>query len=136
MTVDTLGLILSVFVTAASQTEREAVRARRVSRRKKRNKTGGKVVLQRLKEKGKRAARIHTIWAARFGGKLPPKSCLVDGGFTGDSFMRRVMGCLSLGCSSGLATSRTQRICTAPKTLGGGTHFWLAILVPSIKQRS
>jgi transposase len=35
VTVDTLGLILSVFVTAASQTERE----------------GGKVVLQRLKEK-------------------------------------------------------------------------------------
>jgi putative transposase len=49
--VDTLGLVLSVFVTAASQTERE----------------GGKVVLQRLKEKGTRIARLHTIW--------------VDGGF-------------------------------------------------------
>ena len=75
VTVDTLGLILSVFVTAASQTERE----------------GGKIVLQRLKQKGKRIARLHTIWAARFGGKLPPKSCLVDGGFTGDSFMIWVM---------------------------------------------
>ncbi len=75
VTVDTLGLILSVFVTAASQTERD----------------GGKVVLQRLKEKGTRIARLHTIWAARFGGKLPPKSCLVDGGFTGDTFMMWVM---------------------------------------------
>jgi transposase len=66
-----------VFVTAARQTEWEAVRARRVSRRKKRNKTGGKVVLQRLKEKGTRIARLHTIW--------------VDGGFTGDTFMMWVM---------------------------------------------
>ena len=74
---DTLELVLSVFVTAASQTEREAVRARRVSRRKKCNKTGGKVVLQRLKEKGTRIARLHTIW--------------VDGGFTGDTFMMWVM---------------------------------------------
>jgi Transposase DDE domain len=61
LTVDTLGLILSVFVTAASQTERE----------------GGKVVLERLKEKGTRIARLHTIW--------------VDGGFTGDTFMMWVM---------------------------------------------
>lgn len=61
LTVDTLGLVLSVFVTAASQTERE----------------GGKVVLQRLKEKGTRIARLHTIW--------------VDGGFTGDTFMMWVM---------------------------------------------
>jgi transposase len=61
ITVDTLGLVLSVFVTAASQTERD----------------GGKVVLQRLKEKGTRIARLHTIW--------------VDGGFTGDTFMMWVM---------------------------------------------
>ena len=57
VSVDILGLILSVFVTAASQTERE----------------GGKVVLKRLKEKGTRISRLHTIW--------------VDGGFTGDTFM-------------------------------------------------
>jgi transposase len=61
LAVDTLGLVLSVFVTAASQTERE----------------GGKVVLQRLKEKGTRIARLHTIW--------------VDGGFTGETFMMWVM---------------------------------------------
>jgi transposase len=61
LAVDTLGLVLSVFVTAASQTERE----------------GGKVVLQRLKEKGTRITRLHTIW--------------VDGGFTGETFMMWVM---------------------------------------------
>ena len=77
LTVDTLGLVLSVFVTAASQTERQ----------------GGKAVLERLKEKadaialrspqralhqaGTRIARLHTIW--------------VDGGFTGDTFMMWVM---------------------------------------------
>ena len=61
VTVETLGLILSVFVTAASQTERD----------------GSKIVLQRLKDKSTRIARLHTIW--------------VDGGFTGDSFMMWVM---------------------------------------------
>lgn len=61
VTVDTMGLVLSVFVTAASQTERQR----------------GKVVLQRLKDKSKRIERLHTIW--------------VDGGFTGDSFMMWVM---------------------------------------------
>jgi transposase len=61
VTVDTLELILSVFVTAASQTERE----------------GGKVILERLKEKGTQITWLHTIW--------------VDGGFTGDIFMIWVM---------------------------------------------
>jgi transposase len=61
LAVDTLGLVLSVLVTAASQTERE----------------GGKVVLQRLKEKGTRINRLHTIW--------------VNGGFTGETFMMWVM---------------------------------------------
>jgi hypothetical protein len=45
--VDTLGLVLLVFVNAASQTERDR----------------GKVVPQRLKEKDKRIARLHI----RFG---------------------------------------------------------------------
>ncbi len=61
LTVDTLGLVLSVLVTAASQTERD----------------GGKAVLEKLKSKGKRNGRLHTIW--------------VDGGFTGDSFLIWVM---------------------------------------------
>jgi hypothetical protein len=44
ITVDTLGLVLSVFVTAASQTEREAARARRETRRKERTKQRDKTL--------------------------------------------------------------------------------------------
>lgn len=61
MTVDTLGLVLRVFVTAASTGERE----------------GGKQVLQRVQQRGKAVARLHTIW--------------VDGGFDGFPFMQWVI---------------------------------------------
>ena len=61
LTVDTLGLVLRVLVTAASMPERE----------------GGKQVLQRVKQKGKSVSRLHTIWA--------------DGGFDGEPFMRWVV---------------------------------------------
>lgn len=61
MTVDTLGLSLRVFVTAASVGERE----------------GGKRVLKRVNRMGKRVSRLHTIW--------------VDGGFDGEPFMQWVM---------------------------------------------
>jgi transposase len=61
MTVDTLGLVLRVFVTAASVTERE----------------GGKQVLQQVSHMGKFVSRLHTIW--------------VDGGFDGEPFLRWVM---------------------------------------------
>jgi transposase len=61
LTVDTLGLVLRVFVAAASTGERE----------------GGKVVLKRVQQQGKAVARLHTIW--------------VDGGFDGDPFMRWVI---------------------------------------------
>ena len=63
MTVDTLGLVLRVFVTAASVGERE----------------GGKQVLQKVSQMGKPVARLHTIWA--------------DGGFDGEPFMQWVMDC-------------------------------------------
>ena len=63
MTVDTLGLVLRVWVTAASVGERE----------------GGKHVLKRVKHQGKAVSRLHTIWA--------------DGGFDGDPFMQWVMDC-------------------------------------------
>ena len=59
--VDTLGLILRVFVTAASVGERE----------------GGKQALKRVKQMGKAVFRLHTIWA--------------DGGFDGEPFMKWVM---------------------------------------------
>ncbi|MBD2378182.1 transposase, partial [Leptolyngbya sp. FACHB-402] len=61
ITVDTLGLILRVFVTAASTPER----------------AGGKTVLQRVRQRGKAVSRLHTIW--------------VDGGFDGFPFMHWVV---------------------------------------------
>lgn len=61
MSVDTLGLVLRVFVTAASVGERE----------------GGKRVLKRVKRMGKGVSRLTTIW--------------VDGGFDGAPFMMWVM---------------------------------------------
>lgn len=61
ITVDTLGLILRVFITAASTGERE----------------GGKQVLKKVHEMGKSADRLMTIW--------------VDGGFDGNPFMQWVM---------------------------------------------
>ncbi|MBW4490402.1 MAG: IS5 family transposase [Trichocoleus desertorum ATA4-8-CV12] len=61
LTVDTLGLVLRVFVSAASVRERE----------------GAKQVLKRVKRMGKAVARLHTLW--------------VDGGYDGNSFMVWVM---------------------------------------------
>jgi transposase len=61
MTVDTLGLVLRVLVTAASVGERE----------------GGKQVLNRVKQMDKKVFRLHTIWT--------------DGGFDGEPFMKWVM---------------------------------------------
>jgi len=61
LSVDTLGLVLRVFVTAANVGERE----------------GGKRVLKRVNQMGKAVSRLHTIW--------------VDGGFDGEPFMRWVM---------------------------------------------
>jgi transposase len=61
ISVDTLGLVLRVFVIAASVGERE----------------GGKRVLLRVKRMGKGVSRLTTIW--------------VDGGFDGAPFMMWVM---------------------------------------------
>jgi transposase len=61
MTVDTLGLVLRVLVTAASVGERE----------------GGKQVLKRVKHSQQQVSRLTTIW--------------VDGGFDGEPFMQWVM---------------------------------------------
>lgn len=66
VTVDTLGLVLRVLVTAASVGERE----------------GGKQVLKQVKQMGIAMSRVHTIW--------------VDGGFDGDPFMRARYGYLPL----------------------------------------
>jgi putative transposase len=61
VTVDTLGLVLRVLVTAANVGERE----------------GGKRVLKRVKQMGASVSRLHTIWG--------------DGGFDGTPFMQWVM---------------------------------------------
>lgn len=61
LTVDTLGLVLRVLITAASMGERE----------------GGKQVLKKVKHMGNSMSRLHTIW--------------VDAGFDGNPFMQWVM---------------------------------------------
>ncbi len=61
VTVDTLGLVLRVLVTAANVGDRE----------------GGKRVLKRVKQMGASVSRLHTIWG--------------DGGFDGTPFMQWVM---------------------------------------------
>lgn len=61
ISVDTLGLVLRVWVSAANVTERE----------------GGKRVLKKVKAMGAKVSRLHTIW--------------VDGGFSGTPFMHWVM---------------------------------------------
>lgn len=61
LSVDTLGLVLRVWVSAANVGERE----------------GGKQVLKRVKKMDKAVSRLHTIW--------------VDGGFDGQPFMQWVM---------------------------------------------
>lgn len=58
LTVDTLGLVLRVVVTAASVGERE----------------GGKRVLMRVKHMGSSVSRLHTVWVD--GGQRPAtRSC-------------------------------------------------------------
>lgn len=61
VSVDTLGLVLRVWVSAASVGERE----------------GGRRVLKRVKQMNKAVSRLHTVW--------------VDGGFDGEPFMQWVM---------------------------------------------
>jgi putative transposase len=61
LSVDTLGLVLRVWVSTANVAERE----------------GGKQVLKRVKSMGQEVSRLHTIW--------------VDGGFKGEPFMKWVM---------------------------------------------
>ncbi len=74
MTVDTLGLVLRVLVTAASVGERE----------------GGKQVLKKVKQMGKKVSRLTTIW--------------VDGGNDCAPFMMWVMDFCRWTKASGAAT--------------------------------
>ncbi|MFM2060499.1 MAG: hypothetical protein RLZZ507_169 [Cyanobacteriota bacterium] len=78
MTVDTLGLVLRVLVTAANVGERE----------------GGKQVLKRVKQSPHQASRLTTIW--------------VDGGFDGEPFMQWVMDFLRWIVQVVLRSQQTQ----------------------------
>ncbi len=95
LSVDTLGLVLRVFVTAANVGERE----------------GGKRVLKRVKKMSSSVSRLHTIW--------------VDGGFDGEPFMMWVMDVCRWIVQVVLRRLANQRICLAQKTLGSGAHFRL-----------
>ena len=89
LTVDTLGLVLRVLVTAASVPERE----------------GGKQVLKQVKQMGARVFRLHTVW--------------VDGGYNGNPFLHARDGYLPMDCAGGAATPRTQGLCLAAEAMGG-----------------
>ncbi|WP_347242457.1 transposase [Nostoc sp. FACHB-888] len=54
LTVDTLGLILRVLVSAASVDER----------------SGGKLVLQKVKQMGDKVSRLNLIWVDGQGGRI------------------------------------------------------------------
>ena len=102
LTVDTLGLVLRVLVTAASVGER----------------AGGKRVLKQVKQTVKAVFRLHTIW--------------VDGGLDGFPFMQWVMDFCRWTRAGGVATRTNQGLLIAQKTLGGGAHFRLADGVSAI----
>lgn len=74
LTVDTLGLVLRVLVTAASVPERE----------------GGKQVLVKVKQMGHAVSRLHTIW--------------VDSGYDGNPFLCWVMDTCRAHCTGGTPT--------------------------------
>ena len=105
LTVDTLGLVLRVVVSAASVGERE----------------GGKRVLKRLKRMDKAGARLHTLWA--------------DGGFDGAPFMQWVMDTCRWIVQVVLRPEQTLWVCAAQKTLGRPTHVRLADGVKAISAR-
>jgi transposase len=105
MTVDTLGLVLRVLVTAASLPERE----------------GGKQVLKQLKQMGKGVSRLHTIWT--------------NGGFDGEAFMIWVMDFCRWIVQVVLRPEQTIMVCVAQKKVGGGADFWLAHGVSAVGSR-
>lgn len=106
ITVDTLGLVLRVLVTAASVPER----------------SGGEQVLKRVKQMGDKVSRLTTIWT--------------DGGFDGPAFMMWVMDVCRWIVQVVLRPERSLGLRLAEKTLGGGAHFRLGHGVSSIGQQT
>jgi putative transposase len=105
LTVDTLGLVLRVLVTAANVGERE----------------GGKRVLKRVKKMGQAVSRVHTIW--------------VDGGNDCEPFMQWVMDVCRWIVQVVLRPEQTKGNARDQKTLGGGANSGLAGLVSAFEQR-
>lgn len=105
LTVDTLGLVLRVFVTAANIGERE----------------GSKRVLKRVNKMGQAVSRLHTIW--------------VDGGFDGEPFMRWVMDFCHWIVQVVLRPEQTIMFRAAQKTLDCRADSGLALLVSAVEQR-
>jgi transposase len=105
MTVDTLGLILRVLVTAANVPER----------------SGGKQVIKRVKGMGSQVSRLTTIWT--------------DGGFDGPAFMMWVMDICRWIVQVVLRPEQTKGFVLLKKLSRCRTHFRLADGVSSISQR-
>lgn len=105
LSVDTLGLVLRVFVTTASSGERD----------------GGKRLLKRVKRMGKQASRLTTIW--------------VDGGFDGAPFLMWVMDMCRWIVQVVLRPEQTKGNAIAQKTVGSGTNFRLVDGLQTIRQR-
>ena len=105
LTVDTLGLVLRVLVTAASVTERE----------------GGKQVLKQVQQMGKRVSRLHTIWA--------------DGGFDGEPFMQWVMDVCRWIVQVVVRPQQTLMVRGAQKKVGRGADLWLVHGLSPISKR-
>ena len=93
ISVDTLGLVLRVLVTAASVPERQ----------------GGKQVLNQVKQIGNSVSRLHTIW--------------VDGGNDYEPFSQWVMDFCRWTRASRAAPKRAQRLCPVAQTLGRRAHM-------------
>ena len=85
ITVDTLGLVLRVLVSAASTPERE----------------GGKQVLKKVKQMGNQVSRLTIIW--------------VDGGFRGEVFMQWVLGVCQWIVQAVLRPKECQKFVLLPK---------------------
>ena len=105
LTVDTLGLVLRVFVTAASVGERE----------------GGKQVLAVRQADGK--------------GSVPPAYDLGRWWLRWQSVHADGDGSLPLDCAGRVASPKNEGFSLAPQTLGGRTHFGLAERMSTIEQR-
>lgn len=103
VTVDTLGLVLRVLITAASVGERE----------------GGKQVLKKVKQMEPSVWRLHTIW--------------VDAGFDGNPFMQWVMEPLPLDYTGSYTTKGKQEVCIVTQALGSRANLGLANLVSEIE---